>query len=312
VVNKEHFIPEGKKCVLLICTDFELAWAWRFSKFYQNSKNHAEQRAIIERRNIPIILELADTFQIPLTFATVGHLALEICEKDNENYHPDIFKIQPFNDNYWRYTEGWFNYDTCENPETSKFYKCPDLIQLILNSKVKHEVACHTFSHINCNEKVCSHQVFESEIEKCKKIFNKLGIELTSFVFPGNVLGYIKLLKDFGFNSYRDDNNDILGYPKQVLPGFWEIKSTSQIIFRDYWSLNYNIRYYLKIIKKAIETNSVCYLWFHPSHSEQEFFSILSSIFDFSNNERDKIHISTTGDYINWLNSYVGMDNQKY
>ncbi|MGB9696395.1 MAG: polysaccharide deacetylase [Ignavibacteria bacterium] len=303
--NKNCYIPAGKKCVLLICTDFELAWAWRFSKIYRNSKIVAERRAEIERQNIPLILELADTFQIPLTFATVGHLALEMCDSDNGNYHPDVLQIQPFNDNYWEYNEGWYNYDTCRNPETSKFYKSLDLIEQILSSNVKHELGCHTFSHINCNEKVCSPQVFKSEVMKCKEMFAKLGIELRSFVFPGNVLGHTNLLKEFGFTSYRDGNNDILGYPKQISREFWEIKSTSQIVFRNYWSLDYNIRYYLKIIKKAMKTNTVCYLWFHPSHREQEFFTILSAIFEYVNNERENIYITTTGDYINWLNNNV-------
>lgn len=270
---------------------------------YSNPKAAAEKRAEIEIRNIPLILELADSFQIPLTFATVGHLALEKCESKDNQYHPDVLQIQPFDDNYWRYVDGWYNYDTCENPETSRFYKCPTLIKQILSSDVKHELACHTFSHINCNEKVCEPEVFKSEIRKHKEIFAKLGIEVKSFVFPGNVLGHINLLKESGFTSYRDGNNDILGYPKEISPGFWEVKSTSQIVFRNYWSLDYNIRYYLKIIQWAMKTNTVCYLWFHPSHEEQEFFAILSAIFEYVNNEREKIYVATTGDYINWLNS---------
>lgn len=291
--------------MLLICTDFELAWAWRFSKIYHNSKVVAERKAEIERKNILLILELADTFRIPLTFATVGHLALKICDGENGNYHPDVLQIQPFNSDYWHYNNGWYNYDTCENPETSMFYRCPELIERILNSNVKHELACHTFSHINCNERVCSPQVFKSEVMKCKETFAKLGVELCSFVFPGNVLGHVNLLKELGFSSFRDGNNDILGYPKEILPSFWEIKSTSQIVFRNYWTLDYNIRYYLKIIKKAIKTNTICYLWFHPSHGEQEFFAILSAIFEYINNEREKIYIATTEDYIKWLNSNV-------
>lgn len=270
---------------------------------YHNSKIAAEKRAEAERQNIPLILELADTFQIPLTFATVGHLALEVCDNDNGNYHPDVLQLQPFNDDYWKYNEGWYTYDTCKNPETSRFYRCPDLIEGVLNSSVKHELACHTFSHINCNEKVCSPEVFKSEVIKCKEIFAERGIELSSFVFPGNILGHIGLLKNLGFTSYRDGNNDILGYPKQISPGFWEIKSTSQIVFRDYWSLDYNIRYYLKIIQRAMKTNTVCYLWFHPSHKEQEFFAILSAIFEYANSEREKIYITATSNYIKWLNN---------
>ena len=61
------FIPEPYSSVVLISADFELAWAWRYSKGFENSYEQALIKARQERRNVPKILSLCEQFNIPIT-----------------------------------------------------------------------------------------------------------------------------------------------------------------------------------------------------------------------------------------------------
>mgnify|MGYP003622244240 CR=1 FL=1 len=83
------YIPEPYKSVLLISADFELAWAWRYSKNKGNAKS-AIEKAVSERKNLPKILSVCDDYNIPVTWATVGHLFLESCQKTNHIPHTDL------------------------------------------------------------------------------------------------------------------------------------------------------------------------------------------------------------------------------
>lgn len=298
----QKFIPKPYKAALIICADFELAWAWRFST-HINSSKEASDYASRERKNIPVILDLCDNYNIPLTWATVGHLFLGNCNKINGIAHPEIKQIKKFKNIYWNFDEtDWFVDDPCSNNETSPGWYAPDLIELIMNSKTGHEVACHTFSHINCSEEVCSSESFESELSECVRLAKNINIDLKSFVYPGNITGYKNSLTKFGITSFRTDNYNVLGYPQEYERGFWEIKSSSELVFNKNTSQKFLVKYYCNIINKAVETNTVCYLWFHPSASLDFPEKILKPIFDFIRDNADNIFISTSRNYIDWLN----------
>jgi len=44
--NYKDFIPEPYKGVVILYADFELAWAWRYSKDYINNKDEIKKTAI--------------------------------------------------------------------------------------------------------------------------------------------------------------------------------------------------------------------------------------------------------------------------
>ena len=62
-----QYIPESYKAVLIVSADFELAWAWRYAKNYQNTNEMALRCAMVARDNFPRILELCDKYDIPIT-----------------------------------------------------------------------------------------------------------------------------------------------------------------------------------------------------------------------------------------------------
>ena len=76
-----RLIPYPHKAVLLLCADLELAWAWRYAKVNGDSKERARKLAQEARRNIDKIIHLCEAYKIPITWATVGHLLLEKCER---------------------------------------------------------------------------------------------------------------------------------------------------------------------------------------------------------------------------------------
>lgn len=304
VENYKEFIPETYKSVLIISSDFELAWAWRFAKAYDNPLDTALKMARDERENIPDIINLCERFNIPISWMTVGHLFLESCKKENGKLHLNLPRLKKFENTFWKFDQDdWFNNISCSSYKTSPEWYCPDLIKLIIDSKVKHEIGCHTFSHIDCRDEVCSSEVFLAELHECKKIANDWGIELKSFVHPGHTIGNLENLAEEGFTSYRTDNRNVLGYPIKKLDKFWEFEQTAEFIYRDDWSVEFQVKRYIEIIKRSMKSNTVAVFWFHPSFPKKVINSIWPKVFKFMDENRDKIWITTHGEYTNWLNT---------
>jgi len=299
----QKFIPEGYKSVLILYADFELAWAWRYSKGVDNVLKYSEDYGLKERENIPEILRVCEEYNIPITWATVGHLFLNNCERIKGSAHSEILRPNYFENKFWKYDDGdWFDSDPCSNYLESKSWYCPDLIKLILNQDTKHEIGCHTFSHLDCTDNHCPPAVFDSDILACKNAAKELGISLTSFVHPAHTIGNLKGLIKNGFSSYRTDYSNILGYPNLFMDKLWEIKSTWEFVSFNDWSINYHIKRYQEILNRSIKNNSVCTLWFHPSIDSRFINDIMPSIFRNINEMKDDLYITTATEYVNYLN----------
>lgn len=296
-----RFIPQPFRAVLLISADFELAWAWQFAK--SGGSNLALEKARLERRNMPELIRLCDEYSIPVTWATVGHLFLESCVR-NGLPHPDLPRLPFFENDFWRYDEGdWFRNDPCSNYQDAPEWYCPDLIEMILNAKVKHELGCHTFSHIDCRDDVCPPELLRAELQECEKHAKKRGIELKSFVHPGHTIGNLPVLAKEGFTNFRTDYRNVLAYPKKHENGLWEFEQTADISYRKYWSVDYHIYRYITIIKRAIQSNTACVLWFHPSFAALIVDRILPEVFRFIHDHKDELWVTTHGEYAAWLES---------
>jgi peptidoglycan/xylan/chitin deacetylase (PgdA/CDA1 family) len=305
VADYTRFIPEPYKAVVIFSADFELAWAWRYTKSAQNPLQKALDKAKLERENIPRILALCEQYYIPVTWFTVGHLFLENCEKIDGIPHPELPRPPNFENDWWRF-EGadWFEHDPCTDYKTDPLWYCPDLIEMILGSKVNHEIGCHTFSHIDCRDNTCTSVHFQAEIEACIKAAMRLGIaNMRSFVHPAHAIGNLDTLAKLGFTSYRSNYANILGYPKKHKNGIWEFEQTADFVYRKEWSVNYHIFRYIEIIKRAIKSHTLCYYWFHPSFDAAFVEKILPEVFKFINDNRNKIWVTTHSDYVRWLTS---------
>ena len=297
------FIPEPYFSVVLISSDFELAWAWRYSKNFNNAFSVAIQMAKQERDNIPGIVSLCEQYNIPITWATVGHLFLQSCENENGIAHAAMPRLNHFENQYWKFSgKDWYEYDPCTNLETDPEWYCPDLIKIIQDSKVNHEIACHTFSHIDCRDSICSPSVMRAELRKCKELAEGFGVQLSSFVHPGHTIGNLDVLKEEGFTNFRTDYRNVLGYPKKHSNGLWEFEQSAEFNLRKEWSADYHTFRYIEMVKRSMETNTVCVFWFHPSFDPVFIHEIWPQVFSYLDSVRDKVWITTHEEYVNFLN----------
>jgi len=308
VPDAEKYIPHPFKSVCLISADFELAWASRYSKSCAQPLQKAINDGLQTRRNVPKILSLCENYGIPITWATVGHLFLDACKPVNGAKHPDLPRLPYFENKYWKFSKGdWFDYDPCTDMNTDPAWYAPDLIDNILASRIKHEVGCHTFSHVDCRDSVDEGRVFEAEIRKCIGVAKEKGLILNSFVHPGHTIGHLELLQKMGFTSFRSDYGDTLGYPVLHHGSLWELKNTAGLEWRQGWSAAYHIFRYKTIIDRAIRHKRVCVLWFHPSFSSQFMDTVMPGILKHLAERSDDIKCLTHSEYARFLSSRINM-----
>lgn len=302
--NWRDYIPENYKAVVIFSADFELAWAGRYSKRYTDPLKAALEKATTERENVPAILSLSERHNIPVTWLTVGHLFLESCSDVDGVKHPELTRPGHFENEWWKYSgKDWFEHDPCTDFRKDPLWYCPDLIQMILDSKVKHEIGCHTFSHIDCRDEVCTPDQFKAEINATLEAASKFGIKkMDSFVHPGHTIGNLETLASMEFTNFRTDYANILGYPEKHHNGLWEFSTTLELELKSGWSLASQINRYISTIRRAIRNHSVAYFWFHPSCDKKLVDGILPAVFEWLDLNRKEIWIVSQGEYTRWLN----------
>jgi peptidoglycan/xylan/chitin deacetylase (PgdA/CDA1 family) len=290
--------PGGYKGGFVVSADFELAWAWRYSKI-KNPKQYGLNKARQSRQNFPLYIKYFEDYNLPITWATVGHLFLESCKEDDHNW---MTKVPHFN-HHWEFTHGdWYDDDPHTDFKKSPEWYAPDLIEKILNSRIKHEIGCHSFSHMHFWNDICPPEVANDEIKACVEAAKKWGIELKSMVFPGGKNGNYKALVDFGFTNYRQNAEHDLFYPEIDSNGLVRLPSSFGMINLQFnWSKEYYLYRYKKYIDKAVETGTICHAWFHPSEDPWIVKEVMPGVFKYAAELRDKglLYIGTMNDMAN-------------
>jgi peptidoglycan/xylan/chitin deacetylase (PgdA/CDA1 family) len=268
--------PDEYKGALIISADFEMAWAWRYAR----SGTEPVDMGLRERANVPAILQMLDEYHVPVTWATVGHLFLESCTCHDGRAHSELSRIPYFTNKVWQYQSGdWYDHDPCTSVEQDPAWYAPDLIRSIMDAKAGHEIACHTFSHLDCTGANCPPQVMEDEIRECARLARAFGVSLKSMVFPGGTNGNYEVLKKYGFTNVRLNSSYDLFYPEKDASGLWLLPSSSSIDNHGFgWSADKYRHYYARYLDKALSTNNVCHLWFHPSIDTFCLYGILPAV----------------------------------
>jgi len=268
--------PAGQQGGVIITADFELAWAVRYSMRNPDPLEYARR----ERLNVPVILAVAERFDMPVTWATVGHLFLESCLKGDHDWMARL----PYMDDHWHFTSGdWFDHDPYSSVEKDPEWYAPDLIRSIFASPVKHEIACHTFSHIDCSDRNCPPQVIDDELTACEQAAEGWGLKFRSMAFPGGTAGNFPILRKHGIMIYRRRIGKYeLSYPYRDEEGLL-VSPTGPAIGLSHpdWSLAEEFYYYKKAIDKAIKFRTLAHMWFHPSASADTFGLLLPMIMEY-------------------------------
>lgn len=167
---------------VVISIDAELGWG------FHDEESLSVDRVEAGRPGWTALARLLSKYDVPATWAVVGHLFLKGCDGIHAD-HPA--------------PEGWFERERglwADRPEL-RFGR--DLIEDLLSADVDHELACHTFSHLRFDDPRVTEEGARAEIEAAIAAAEPLDVTYSSFVFPRNGVGYLELLPEYGFNCYR-------------------------------------------------------------------------------------------------------------
>ena len=262
VVEVSPYLNDAKAAAS-ISADFELAWAWR-----EWGVERAERMGFLERRNVPLILDLLDEFDVPITWATVGHLFLDSCN-DRKNGLVHSHMPRPQANRRW---EGdWYKHDPSADVATRPAWYCPDLIRLIQQAKVPHEIGCHSFSHIEFSRECSNEELIRAEIHECQEVMARFDLRPHTLVYPFNIMGHhhLDLLSRLGVVVVRHrDAKFGLSYPERDPSGVYKIYETMSLRESTYYSQPAKA---LALLEEAVGRGLCYHLWFHPSNPTAEF-----------------------------------------
>ena len=273
--SQQHAFTPFARGSVTISIDFELAWAWRYTK----SGRDPLAMASLERTQVPKLVKIFEDFSIPVTWATVGHLFLDHCVRGaNGLAHPDLPRVGPFESTWWRFGSGdWFQHDPCSNHRDSPFWYGPDLIESILKSHVKHEIACHTFSHVGFAS-YCRREVATAELDACLDVMKPYGLRPKTLVFPGNDAGHLDVVAAKGFRTVRwfPIPTAEITLPMKTPEGLWGQHASLCLEAGDKAERIRKVRKLLnRLVERAAKTKMNAHIWFHPSICDSDVEHLL-------------------------------------
>ena len=300
-------IKELNKPTFIISLDMESIWGYAAYPSHEDI-DLLKRDSTKGRGCIDILLNLFEKHNIPATWAVVGHLFLDHCEKEDGMPHKEM----P------RFKEDWYSCDPCTDIQKDPLYYGKDIVEKILSNRIVHEIGYHSFSHVVFSE--CSREVAEAEIKMSDKLAKEFVIKLKSFVFPENKIGHVDVLKENGFKIYRGENlgrydlnqsflirkfnggiDKMIALPVEPewMNGIWMIPSSmffcdpqikSSVLPRGKFGLY-----------RAIRTKKVFHVWLHP-HNLLMYPSLKGDLDKFlgavaKKRDKGKIEVMTMGEF---------------
>lgn len=178
----------------ILSLDTELAWgSFDRSSFKRRLNSFERTRTEIRR-----LLEMLDHYHVPATWAFVGHLMLERCERRNGRTHEDVLRPR-----YKWFPNDWHALDPATNVTSDPLWYGTDILRWVLDAQVRHEIASHTFSHVVVQDPACSREIALSQFRKCCELHTAHGLQLNSVVYPRNRVAHLDVLRDLGIIAYR-------------------------------------------------------------------------------------------------------------
>ncbi len=191
-----------KRGNFVISLDFEIYWGvWDVLQLDQYC-NHL----LGVRKVIPGLLNLFSQYGVNATFATVGFLFFD----DKEELLAGLPERKPhYTDKHISPYEGHFD-EVGKDESEDPFHFAPSLIKKI--REAGQEIGCQTFSHYYCLESGQTIEDFREDLRAAKRIAEKRGIVLKSFVFPRNQYNeaYLKICKEEGISCFRGNETSWL------------------------------------------------------------------------------------------------------
>lgn len=233
------------------------------------------------------LLSLFDRFDVPATWAIVGHLFLEECDGRHAD-HPT--------------PPGWFAHERGRWHARPDLRFGPDLVRAVEEASAGHEIGSHTFSHVEFGAPGTSPELARAEVETALALAGERGISISSFVFPRNSIGHRDVLRTCGVDCYRGlapalplDGTPLRplaklaratvanGTPPLVTPSIDEyglvdvpaslycfsFEGRSRSLVEPVWG-DPIVRQAKRGIDAATEGEGICHLWLHPNNLVHE------------------------------------------
>jgi len=178
----------------ILSLDVELAWG----SFDHGGHESDREELIAEREATRRLLSLLDQYEVPATFAVVGHLFLSSCERVDGTTHPDVERPR----HQW-FPRDWHAFDPATDLARDPLWYGPDILKGIVRARAGHEIATHTFSHVVAGDPACTPEILRSQLLKCRELHRQWGQPLDSIVFPRNSVAHLDVLRDVGILAYR-------------------------------------------------------------------------------------------------------------
>jgi peptidoglycan/xylan/chitin deacetylase (PgdA/CDA1 family) len=164
---------------VVVSVDAELGWG------HHDLPSPPPERIEYARTGWIRLLSLFEEFDLPATWAVVGHLFLDDCDRRHPG-HPA--------------PDGWFERERGEWADRPELRFGDGLVERIDDSGPAHEVGCHGFSHVILGDDDTSHDLAAAEVRRAAAA---AGRSFDSFVFPRNAVGNRTALADAGIRCYR-------------------------------------------------------------------------------------------------------------
>ena len=259
---------------VVISVDLEMAWAWQHR--IAPSIDFVRM-GLWERAQMPRLLRALDSYGIPATWFTVGHLFLDRCTRGSDGRaHAEVPQLPPGHYRSYRLNAGdWFQNDPCTDVHRDSAWYAPDLVEMVLKSPVAHEFGSHTFSHTYFGPP-CSHMVAASEMQAANDAMARFGVKPESFSFPRSSEGNFESIAKAGIRIVRafTGRRAILSLPVLRSDGLWVVDSATAFDRGARWSLEQRLARLKKFAEAAAQERLAFHMFMHPSLSEEEMNSI--------------------------------------
>ncbi|RQG91250.1 polysaccharide deacetylase [Natrarchaeobius halalkaliphilus] len=167
---------------VVLSLDAELGWG------FHDFESPPVDRVEAGRRGWSVMLELLEEYDVPATWAVVGHLMLDSCDGTHAD-HPA--------------PPGWFAPERTEWRNRPDLRFAPALVEALFDSDVDHEFASHSFSHVLFGDPETDRELAAAELDRSMDIAADWGRTIESFVYPRNDVGHRDVLAEYGFGVYR-------------------------------------------------------------------------------------------------------------
>ena len=271
---------------VVISLDLELSWGTFDLSYDDDLLKMARWTHDI---GVPRLLNQLTSNGLSATWAVVGAM-MRSCLPDVSGL-PEV--------KFPHFSKPWFSYVPKQGNETTHpEWFGPNLVEMIRRAKPEQEIGFHSFSHVPFGLQGMTRERAIAEFRYCAQVARELGISPTSFVFPRNLVAYLRDLRDAGFDCFRDVDvlplrfasrtltslamiwADFIGLsPRLIEPSFKEglvsIPGSLMIRYAAGWRRyipdSSRLRRLRKGLERVRENGGVFHVWFHPENLYAEW-----------------------------------------